>query len=161
MFSMSVRTCHQLLPHFLIHDAPRMMILALEEPPGPPATPTQNRAPPTSPTPTTSPIKWSAPPHIKAPSPYEPDTPSKQKPRKALLITCQHSMSARRTSLQVTSQQELHEDIMDEDGDVTIEANTELVSKTTKHTTALANSMAHINLAEQLMMHSSHSTIHM
>ena len=70
-------------------------------------------------------------------------------------------MSTRRTSLQVTSQQELHEDIMDEDGDVTIEANTELASKTTKHSTALANSMAHINPAEQLMMHSSHSTIPM
>ena len=49
---------------------------------------------------------------------------------------------------------------MDEDGDVMIEADTGLVSQTTKPATALTDSMAHIGPAEQLMMQSSHSTIH-
>ena len=69
-------------------------------------------------------------------------------------------MSEMRVSLQISSQQELHEDDMDEDGDVMIEADTGSVSQTTKHVTALTDSMAHISPAEQLVMQSSHSTIH-
>ena len=49
---------------------------------------------------------------------------------------------------------------MDKDGDVTIEADTASVSQTTKPATALTDSTAHIGPAEQLMMQSSHSTIH-
>ena len=148
-------------------DTPSTTVPAPAEPPGlihmllpPPATPTQNRVTFTPPTPTTSPIKWSAPPHIKSPSPSEPDTPSKKKPRKVPPIMHQHSMSMRRASLQVTSQQELHEDDMDEDGDVMIKADTGSVSQTTKPATALTDSTAHISPTEQLMMQSSHSTIH-
>ena len=50
---------------------------------------------------------------------------------------------------------------MDEDGDVTIEADIGSVSQTTKPVTALTDSTAHIGPPEQLMMQSSHSTIHM
>ena len=49
---------------------------------------------------------------------------------------------------------------MDEDGDVMIEADIGSVSQITKPVTALTDSMAHISPAEQLVMQSSHSTIH-
>jgi len=63
---------------------------------------------------------------METPAPSDPDTPTKKKPRKAPSITRQRTMSTRSTVLQVTSQQELHGDDMDEDGDVPIEVNVEM-----------------------------------
>jgi hypothetical protein len=148
-------------------NPPSATIMAPTEPPGlvrmllpPPATPTRDGESHTPLTPTTSPIKRSAPPHMETPAPSDPDTPTKKKPRKTPSITRQRTMSTRSTVLQVTSQQELHGDDMDEDGDVPIEVNVEMVSNDVKPVSALIDSTARIDPAEQPMMQFLHSTIH-
>jgi hypothetical protein len=140
-------------------NPPSMTITVLPEPPGlvrtllpPPATPTHDGGSHTPFTPITLPVKRSAPPHMEASTSSEPDTPSKKKPKKAPLITRTRTMSTRKTSLQITSQQELQGDDMDEDGDTPIEVNTAMVSNKIKPISALINSMARIDPAERLMM---------
>jgi len=83
---------------------------------------------------------------MEASTSSEPNTPSKKKPKKAPSITRMHMMSTRKTSLQITSQQELQGDDMDEDGDTPIEVNTAMVSNKIKPVSALINSMARIDL---------------
>src|ERR1700683_1664181 len=142
---------------------PNTTIQALTEPPGlvhnillpPPTTPTQNGKPQTPPTQTTSPIKQSAPPHLEAPNSSKLNTPSKR-PRKAPPIMRQCTMSTRSASLQVTSQQELHKDDMDKDGDMLIETKAKAVSNNLKPEFAPTDSMAHIDPTEQLMMQFPH-----
>src|SRR5882762_492695 len=149
-------------------NAPSATIQAPTEPPGlvrnlllpPPPTPTRNEKPQTPPTPITPPTKRSAPPHPEASNSSESDTPSKKRPRKAPPVTRQSSMSTRSASLQITSQQELHGDDMDEDGDMMIEPNAKAVSNNLKPEFALTNSTAHVDPAEQPMMQLPHSTIH-
>jgi len=75
-------------------------------------------------------------------------------------ITRMRTMSTRKTSLQITSKQELQGDDMDKDGDTPIEVNTAMVSNKIKPISALINSMARIDPTERLMMQFSHSTIH-
>ena len=149
-------------------DAPHAAIQAPTGPPGlvrnllpPPPIPTRNDEPQLPLTPTTSPaFKRAAPPHLETPNPSEPVTPVKKRLKKASPVVRQRSMSTRSATLQITSQKELHGNDMDEDEDMLAETEATAVSKNLKPETTLTDPLTHVDPAEQIMMQSSHSTIH-
>jgi hypothetical protein len=144
-------------------------LLTPTEPPGlvcnmippPPLTSTLNDKPHLLPTPTTSPAKRLAPPHMEKPASPEPGTPTRKRARKNAPIVRRHSMSTRNVSLQVTSQQELQDEDVDEDGDMVIETMAVAVSKIVKLETAPTDGPTHIDTAEQLMMQTSCPKMHL
>ena len=70
-------------------------------------------------------------------------------------------MLTRNISLQVTSQQELQDEDIDEDGDMVIKTMAVTVSKIVKLETAPTDGLTHIDTTEQLMMQTSCPTMHL
>ena len=150
--------------------------LTVSTPPGiirdvlPPPTPSQAEVPQLLPTPTTTPAKRQTPPHMEIPSPSvsptkrsapprmefptssEPSTPCKKKSKQSAPIARQRSMSTRSTTLQVTSQQDLQDEDMDEDSSGHGNMKDATVSNDPTIETTLTNRMTLIGPAEQLMM---------
>jgi hypothetical protein len=133
-------------------------------PPPPPPTPIQNGVCQLPPTPSATPLKRAVPPHMDDQSTVEPNIP-KKKPRKSNPpLSRARTMSLRSTTsssqLQVTSQQELADEEMDDGGDVFMSKNTSnTVSATCRPESALTNLSTHTDPAEQTMMQASQTTV--
>ena len=123
----------------------------------PATSPAKRQTPPhmETPSPSVSPAKRSAPPHLELPISLEPTLPSKKKSKQSTPIVRQRSMSTRSTSLQVTSQQDLRDEDMDEVSNVHDDAKATTVSNNHTTVTTLTNRVTHIGPAEQLMMRNS------
>ena len=150
-------------------NAPPASLLTPTELPGlvrnmiltPPPTLTLNDKPHLLPMPTTSPAKQLAPSHMETPASSEPGTPTRKRARKNAPIVRQHSMLTRNVSLQITSQQELQDEDIDEDGDMVIKTMAVTVSKIVKLETAPTDGLTHIDTTEQLMMQTSCPIMHL
>ena len=141
-------------PPGLIHNA-------LPPPPSP--TPTHSIVPQLPPTPSATPLKRAVPPHMNLQSTPEPNTP-KKKARKSNPPVRVRTMSLRSSTssgqLQVTSQQELDDEEMDDGEDVFMSKSaSKAVSTTPLPEPTFTNLSTLTEPVEQTMMQTFHTTV--